>query len=247
MNTPLWVSETASAFWANAGGYEPFPRNLRIPIANSLPLAVVSLPTLRLASVELWMQEQGVPCVVEVGDRRLRACLVARYGQGLIFLDGADPEDEQRFSLAHELAHFLRDYWAPRRVVRDRLGQGVLEVLDGDRPPRSEERMQALLARVQIGFHVHLMGRSSEGGIVHDAIEAAERDADRLAFELLAPSDTVLRAANRLPDGQRRDLLAPLLVESFGLPASLANYYASLISPKPRTESSLVRRLGLAP
>lgn len=247
MNTPLWVSETASAFWADAGGYESFPRNLRVPIANSLPLAVVSLPALRLASVELWMQEQGIPYGVEVGDRRLRACLVARYGQGLIFLDGADPEDEQRFSLAHELAHFLRDYWAPRRVVSDRLGQGVLEVLDGDRPPRSEERMHALLARVQIGFHVHLMGRSSEGGIVDDAIEASERDADRLAFELLAPSDTVLKEVSRYPNEQHRAMLAPLLTENFGLPAPLANYYVSLLMPEPRTESSLVRRLGLAP
>lgn len=247
MNTPLWVSETASAFWVDAGGYEPFPRNLRVPIANSLPLAVVSLPALRLASVELWMQEQGIPCGVEVGDRRLRACLVARYGQGLIFLDGGDPEDEQRFSLAHELSHFLRDYWVPRRVVSDRLGQGVLEVLDGDRLPRSEERMHALLARVQIGFHVHLMGRSSEGGIIDDAIEASERDADRLAFELLAPSDIVLKEANRYPNEQRREILVPLLAESFGLPTPLADYYASLLMPKPQTESSFVRRLGLAP
>ena len=123
----------------------------------------------------------------------------------------------------------------------------MLEVLDGDRPPRNEERMQALLARVQIGFHVHLMGRSSEGSIVNDAIEAAERDADRLAFELLAPSDTVLREVSRYPAEQRRDLLALLLIESFGLPAPLANYYASQLSPKPWTESSLVRRLGLAP
>ena len=246
MSTPLWVGETAEMFWTAAGELEPFPRDLRIPIANSLPLAVVSMPALRLTGVDLWMRKQGVICGIGVGDRRLRACLVARYGQGIIFLDGSDPEDEQRFSVAHELAHFLRDYLALRRLASERLGEEVLEVLDGDRPPRHEERVHALLARVQIGFHVHLMNRSPEGNIVSDAIEEAERGADRLALELLAPSAEVLREARQCPPERRREALIRPLVEVYGLPDTLAAYYALLLTPKPAKGASFVRRLGLA-
>lgn len=246
MSMPLWVSETASTFWANAGESEPFPRNLRTPIANSLPLAVVSMPALRLAGVEGWMRNQDVICGIGIDDRRLRACLVARYGQGLIFLDGSDPEDEQRFSLAHELAHFLRDYLMLRREVSERLGEGVLEVLDGERPPRPEERVHALLARVQIGFHVHFMDRSPKGNVVSDAIEEAEKDADRLALELLAPSEEALEEVRSYPSEQRREVLVRLLVNVYGLPATLAAYYALLLAPKPE-ENSFVRRLGLVP
>jgi IrrE N-terminal-like domain len=246
MGTPLWVGETAEMFWMAAGEVEPFPRDLRIPIAKSLPLAVASMPALRLTGVESWMRKQGVICGIGVDDRSLRACLVARYGHGVIFLDGSDPEDEQRFSLAHELAHFLRDYLRPRWLASERLGEGVLEVLDGDRPPRHEERVHALLARVQIGFHVHLLDRSPDGNIVSDAIEEAERDADRLALELLAPSAEVVRETRRYPPERRRETLIRSLVEVYGLPTTLAAYYAMLLAPTPAKGRSFVRRLGLA-
>src|SRR5215208_3765004 len=233
MSTPLWIGETAERFWTAAGKPEPFPRDLRIPIANSLPLAVVSMPALRLTGVDLWMRKQGVICGIGADDRMLRACLVTRYGQGIVFLDGSDPEDEQRFSLAHELAHFLRDYLTPRRLASERLGKEVLEVLDGDRPARHEERVHALLAQVQLGFHVHLMERSPDGNIVSDAIEKAERGADRLVLELLAPSAEVLQETRQYPPEKRREALIRSLVEVYGLPATLASYYALLLAPKP--------------
>jgi hypothetical protein len=129
MSTPLWVSEAAATFWAVAGAEEAFPRDLRRPIANALPVAVVLLPKLRLSAVDKWLVRQGMTCGLSIRDRALRACLVARYGHGLVFIDGTDPSDEQRFSLAHELAHFIRDYWRPRALAVERLGAGVLEVL----------------------------------------------------------------------------------------------------------------------
>ena len=97
-----------------------------------------------------------------------------------------------------------------------------------------------------IGFHVHLMDRSPDGNIVSDAIEEAERDADRLALELLAPSAEVLGEAHQYPPERRREALVRSLGEVYSLPPTLAAYYALLLAPKPQQGSSFIRRLGIA-
>ena len=79
------------------------------------------LTRLRLFGVLEWLRRQGIEFPLTEADRPLRACLVCRRGAGFVFLDGGDDEAEQRFSLAHELAHFLRDYWRPRLLAADRL------------------------------------------------------------------------------------------------------------------------------
>lgn len=244
MSTPLWVSEVAAAFWADVGRPEPFPRNLRRPIADTLPLTLVLLPKLRVVGVDAWLQRNSIPCGINVPDRPLRACLVARYGHGFVFVDGIDPEGEQRFSLAHELAHFLGDYWQPRRRACERLGPAALEVFDGERPPHPDERIRALLARVPLGSYIHFMERTADGHLAA-ALDAVERDADRLAFELLAPADTVLADVQRFPSEQRRDAATRTLREVYGLPAVPAEQYATLLVPPPHRTSPLLRRLRL--
>ncbi|HVA92674.1 MAG TPA: hypothetical protein VNL71_22870 [Chloroflexota bacterium] len=245
MGMPHWAVELAESFWENAGGAEPVPRDLRRAIANALPVTVVLLPRLRVVGIDAWLHEQAIHCQLGLRDRPLRACLVARYGQGIVFLDGADHDDEQRFSLAHEVAHFLRAYWQPRLVAAERLGPPVLEVLDGDRPARQEERIDALLARVPIGFHVHLMDRTAEGRFASPTIDDAERDADVLAYELLAPSAIVLAGGASRPPEDRRAAVAAELTQGYGLPARVAARYAAILVPRADRPDSLIHRLGL--
>jgi hypothetical protein len=239
MKVPLWVAELAAAFWEAAGAVEPFPRHLRRPIARGWPLTVISLPQLGLDKVRDWLQANQVACPCLTDDRALRACLAAHVGWGFVFLDGTDPEQEQRFSLAHELAHFLRHYWQPRRHAARRLGPQVLEVFDGLRPPTTPERLHAALAGVPLGFHWHLMERNAP----EDAIALAEQDADRLAYELLAPADLVCGHATLAEAFANPDQLATLLQNFFGLPRAQAAAYSQILVPAPVMDT-LLRRLG---
>src|SRR5205814_1009729 len=124
----------------------------------------------------------------------LRACLVAHGGHGFAFIDASDCEDERRFSLAHELAHFLHDYLEPRRRIVQLVGLSALEVLDGYRAPTADERVHAVLSQTTVGCHVHLLDRDREGQMLSRAVTDAESGADRLAFELLAPAEHVWSA-----------------------------------------------------
>lgn len=234
----LLVTELARQFWERAGEPGDFPRDLGRAVSFALPLVVVQLPSLRVAAAAAWLLRRGSACLDGIPDRPLRACLVAHRGQGLVFIDGTDPHDERRFSLAHEVAHFLADYWWPRTRAERRVGPGALEVLDGLRPPTRAERIDALLAHVTLGTHLHLMERTPDGHPAGVTITQAEQTADDLALELLAPADAVGEALGA-------DDSVAMLVERFGLPPAVAGRYADrLRQPEPPADT-LFRRLGL--
>jgi IrrE N-terminal-like domain len=194
-----------------------------------------------ITSILQWLRQNGVACNLVTPDRPLRACLVAREGYGLVFIDGTDSESEQRFSLAHELAHFLHDYLFPRGRVLRNLGRAALEVLDGHRPPTAEERIHALLSSTTIGFHAHFMDREPIDRSRPGAIADAENCADRLAFELLAPAEHVVSSISSASRPPSLEEIAGKLRESYGLPdRQAAEYAAKLAAPKARTDPLLL-------
>ncbi len=243
MMVPLWASELAKFFWRAAGEAEPFPRRLQRPIANAVPMAVVLLPRPTVKSIEEWLRDNGIICPLNIPSRRMRACPVARNGYGFAFIDATDPEDEQRFSLAHELAHFLRDYLLPRRQAVERIGAAAIEVLDGQRPSTADERIHTVLSGVQIGYHVHLMDCDEEDGSMPNNIAAAESDADRLAYELLAPAEHI--AAN-LGCVNELKAIVEMLVSDYGLPRRHAERYARLLVPRKRAADPFLLRIATA-
>jgi hypothetical protein len=202
-----------------------------------VPLSVVLLPRLSVRAALDWLQNCGLVCELPGRDRPLRACLVARSGHGVALVDGSDGDAEQRFSIAHELAHFLREYWSLRRRIVKRLGADALKVVDGERPPTSGERFHALLRDVPLGFHLHLMERDDEGNPACLSIAQAENDADRLAYELLAPAEHVLSHGER----KSRHKLERMLRDFYGLPGVQASRYAVLLMPQAKSDPLLLR------
>lgn len=224
----MWLDNASEElldwFWQSCGETETFPRQLERAVALALPVALVKLPRLHLLSVEDWLRRRGIPFRFHCESRAVRGCLLAFRGKGWIFLDGSDPDDERRFTLAHEIAHFLLDYWQPRRRAIERFGNGIVHVLDGTRPPQVSERVYALLAGIPIGMQVKLMER----GVASGEVWKIEDRADKMALALLAPPEQVLaRVELDTTDFRLRlDKTTRIMMEAFGLSRSVAPLYA---------------------
>ena len=243
MNTPLWVTTLAIEFWMLAGGAETFPRDLRRAAPRAALITVKELTQLSVQRVSRWLRAQGIVCLNGEGDRALRACLFARDGCVFIFLDAADNAVEQRFSLAHEVGHFLRHYHEPRRRAVAKFGPAILDVFDGKRPLTQSERLQTLLRNVRVGEHVHLLARDEGRRFASAAIAAAEEDADLLGCELLTPAQVVLEQTRQPTVRASRHEAERLLQTTFGLPTSMAVWYANRLYPP--LNDPLLRRLGI--
>jgi hypothetical protein len=157
-------------FWGGMSPYDTFPRSIDKAAPLKLPLACVSLPRLNVPTIARWLHQHGIATPLLDDARELFGCLVAQSGCGFIFVCDADSPEEQRLTIAQEVAHFLVDYLLPRQQVMRALGAGMAEVLDGKRPPTPSERASAILSHIRLGAHVHILPRpgsnDEEDGVV---------------------------------------------------------------------------------
>lgn len=239
---PGWLDRAVERFWSESAPASGFPRDLHLPILLNLPLAIIEIEGLSVASLDQWLNRHRLPELTAIADRPLRGCLTAYAGVGVIFVDRSDDADERRLSLAHEAGHFLVDYLMPRETVIARRPD-LLDILDGERSPTDAEQFGALLSDVPIGFHSHLLERDVHGGHLSSVTTGIEDRAERMALELLAPLRDVLAQANRADVAD----LAHVLRDGFGLPAGVATRYATHIhAARPGRPSTFFDAIGLA-
>ncbi len=105
-----------------------------VPLArllDSVPLVQVFLPCLTPSKVFAWLgfvyKWEQAESANETVDEPLAALLVLSGGQGgFLFVNADDPITRQRFSLAHELGHFLLH----SEHIRDEFAQGRILALE---------------------------------------------------------------------------------------------------------------------
>jgi hypothetical protein len=235
----MWLTseeqQLADSFWNMATEIEPFPRSMERAIALALPVVVIKLPHLALGSIETWLSNRQIEYSFNCKSRFIRGCLICYGGKGFIFCDGTDPSDEIRLTLAHEVGHFLVDYWYPRQKALNKFGASILEVFDGTRDPTITERIHAVFESTKIGVVTNLLDRHEAG----DVTWAVENKADKIAFELLAPANEVLKTLDfsETTYSQRFQSLSERLLNHFGLPVHAARIYSS----------ALLRSIGKGP
>ena len=234
MRSTVREEKIAQEFWTGTGLADRFPREIETAVALKLPLTLVKVPSVNVDSVRRWLVSRRLRASLPPEQHELMGCLVAFRGFGVAFINGSDPVEEQRLTVAHETAHFLEDYLRPRRELLAGLGEGISEVLDGARAPTAAERANAVLAHLRVGVHVHLLPRRDASGALESMIDIVEDRADRLGLELVAPRRRVLEACRAAGRSFQSPMeLAAILSLRFGLPGHA--FAAYLARPIGRT------------
>ncbi len=227
----MWLNnsglDAVNLFWERAGEVEPFPRTLERSILLGFPVVIIKLPKLTVQKIETWLLQRGAKVTLGCSDRAIRGCLVVRAGSAFIFVDGTDAEDQQRFTLAHEMGHYLAEYWMPRDRAIKKLGHSIGEVFDGLRSPTASERIAGILTGTKIGTFVRLMDRNDSIECSSSSIWDAENQADKIGLSILAPSELVLgsRGFSQGRYADRVDEIVRVLTSEFGLPTVVADRY----------------------
>jgi hypothetical protein len=223
-----------------------FPRDVRFA-ALSLPVHVELIEDLTPSKIDIWLHRHlnwRAPTTTD--DRRLRGCLVAHRGRAFIFLEACESADERRFTLSHELAHFVGHYLAARELAITRLGPSVVAVLDGDRAPTAAERLSGVLARCPLGIFRDVLDRDGAEPLTETA-DRMETEADAAAFLALAPPADVAARCETAGRQLDRDGVLKTLQDHFGLAYADASRHLPVVLQFVRRQApTLVESLRAA-
>lgn len=242
------IIQVAKAFWKKAGGNNLFPCDITGAVNLALPIDIVSLSELSLSKIQDWLTKRKVFLDLEIDDRLLHGFILISRGTGFIFVNGTDTEEERRYTIAHEASHFLLDYKLPRESAVKKLGEGILEVMDGYREPTIEERINGTLTAVSIKPYIHLLEKVGDGTFNNTEILNSENDADELALELLAPNAIVIKDTNpnrnKISFYDFKNQCYLILRSKYLIPDSIAEAYSSKLAYVATGAPSLLSKLG---
>jgi hypothetical protein len=221
------VKEICTWFWNTPGfGSEyVFPRTISDHLVSAFPVSIIGINNLNNHHINQWLAEHNVLFSCSWPSRNLQGCLFAYEGKGLIFYNTLQNENECRMTIAHEAAHFLVHYLAPRNRAIKIMGCSICEVLDGHRAPTYQEELSSVFSKLRFGVFEHAMSRDMMG-LPNTAVEKFEAEADSVAFELLAPSSMVIKEITSTKDTKK------LLTDKYGLPDWAAASYADLLNSR---------------
>lgn len=242
------IIQVAKDFWKSAGGNNSFPCDITGAVNLALPIDIVSLSELSLNKIQTWLTERKVLLDLEIDDRLLHGFILISRGTGFIFVNGTDTEEERRYTIAHEASHFLLDYKLPRESAVKKLGEGILEVMNGYREPTIEERIDGTLTSVSIRPYTHILEKIGDGTFDNTEILNSENNADELALELLAPHTIVIKDTNsnrsKISFYDFKNQCYQILRSKYLIPDTIAEAYSSKLAYIATGAPSLLSKLG---
>jgi Zn-dependent peptidase ImmA (M78 family) len=225
-----WVR--SNCFSAN-GGQPSYPiafNTLSARIRESFRIAIHSIPHLDIARIAATVQRLGLPFESTTLDRysALAGFLYAYHGGGIIFIEETDPEERQKFSLAHELGHFINDYYRPVYLKYE--NGNTIPLFQEEETVQVRQVVSARCTKRDIfgGDEPELVDvKSPDTRSLLDSLQREQKEkykeikANFFAAELLMPMEECRRIEHENPGADQEELTAALM-KHFGVSRAAA-------------------------
>lgn len=244
------IERIAYNFWDQLKDWKGNPPyDIMGAISLLLPIDVISLSSLTLCKINKWLSQRKVNLSIDANDRPLHGFIVIFRGSGLIFINGTDKEDERRYTIAHEISHFMLDYIIPREKAVVKMGPHITDVLDGLREATILEKVDSIINNVAVAPYTHLLEIEGDGSFQNIKVFNSENRADALAIELLAPKSEVIKRVflttkKKLNYDQFKEVAFEFLINEYGLPMQIAKNYSKKLSYQVTKGKSFMNKLG---
>lgn len=235
----MQIQQVAKAFWKASLLEIKFPISttlLEQAILLTEPIAVIKLNKLNLLEISKYFTARGNSISCPLDNKELYGFILSHNGYTYIFLNGTESVQEQRFTLAHEFAHYLSDYKLPRQSIIEKCGVSIIEALNNKRHFTTEEKLLALVQGYSLKAFTYLLDASATSAFERLHVWKAENKADELAMEILAPYTHILQDINRdsivKSFSSLQQYLPKLLQVKYGFTINLARLYGKSLAAR---------------
>lgn len=179
-------------------------------LLGSYNLTVTEIPHLTIQAAMGFLLQHGaiLEPIVQANQDSLAGFLYVNTHSGSVFVEQNDRVVRRRFSVAHELGHYLLHFCPLFEVGVADVEQGILEMTEAF-PAASEDTEPDMLppGKIQLSQQSDLLQ-------LLPLFEQMEREANQFAVELLMPAEVLLKlSAQYLPNCQGEDLVWRLSTE----------------------------------
>ena len=216
-----------------SGGQPSYPiafNSLSARIRESFRIAIHSIPDLDIARIAATVQRLGLPFESTTLDRysALAGFLYAYHGGGIIFIEETDPEERQKFSLAHELGHFINDYYRPVYLKYE--SSNTIPLFQAEQTVQVRQVVSARCTKRDIfgGDEPEMVEvKSPDTRSLLDSLQREHKEkykeikANLFAAELLMPMEECRRIEHENPGAGQEELTAALM-KRFGVSRAAA-------------------------
>ncbi len=216
-------------FWKRAGGRFDYPADIAYAVTCALDVYVDEVAGLTPVSAAAHVGRKGLWLLDGVDERSLHGCVIVGRSGAAILVEKSDDEAEKRFTIAHEVSHYILEVKRRHERAADRMGREFADTLYGLREATPTERIDAWLNNTRSEAFAHFMDRADTGGYGCARTQEAECLADDLALEILAPHSELTAAVSSMEFSESLKVARRVSERRFGLPEGIAERYASRI------------------
>ena len=187
---PPSIEAAIESLYEESEAARPSAKRRIVPLRKLLtgcPLTCIEMACLtRNAAITYFSDPEAARDQLGDGNDKLSGFLYTSARSGTIFINRSDPVVRQRFSIAHELGHYLLHLRPLFRILKS---EGTLiGISDADPKNGSEEGDDDATER--LAGRADLIGEVEMAGLL-PPLEEMERQADTFATELLMPAPLV--------------------------------------------------------